>query len=279
MLPAQLTLLLHIVLCTICVNAVRAVPSSETLGALNPMRLFLTVMSALTLASAQERGFGPGPGRARFPVPNIGFTALDINGDGTLDSAEIDAAPKSLAKLDKNLDGQITSDEIRLSMPQREGRGGPRGEGPEGKPGANLVEDNVKTLMAFDANSDGKLSRSELPERFQGLFTRGDTNGDGFLTPDEIRKMAAAQAPPPESVRPGGRGAEGRPGEGPRGNMNFIRMDPILAAIDSNGDGILSADEIRDSAISLRKLDKDSDGTVTREEAARKPGLQEKEKQ
>jgi Ca2+-binding EF-hand superfamily protein len=134
-------------------------------------------------------------------------------------------------------------------------------------------------LMAFDANGDGKLSRSELPERFQGLFTRGDTNGDGFLTPDEIRKMAAAQAPPPESVRPGGRGPEGRPGEGPRGNMNFIRMDPILAAIDSNGDGILSADEIRDSAISLRKLDKDSDGTVTREEAARKPGLQEKEKQ
>ena len=38
---------------------------------------------------------------------------------------EIHAAPGSLAKLDKDADGQITSDEIRMSMPQGRGRGGP----------------------------------------------------------------------------------------------------------------------------------------------------------
>jgi Ca2+-binding EF-hand superfamily protein len=49
--------------------------------------------------------------------------------------------------------------------------------------------------------------------------------------------------------------------------MNFIRMDPILAAVDTNGDGVISADEIRNSAAAIRKLDRDGDGRVTRDEA------------
>ena len=145
---------------------------------------------------------------------------------------EIAAAPAALAKLDKNSDGQITSDEVRSAMPEGRGRGGPdggrgRGEGPGGgrgeggdNPAADVVEDTVKTLMAFDANGDGKLSRSELPERFQGLFDRADLNKDGFLTPDEIRKMAAAQAPPPEPEGRGGRG------DGARRRDEFYSLRP-----------------------------------------------------
>ena len=48
--------------------------------------------------------------------------------------------------------------------------------------------------------------------------------------------------------------------------MNFIRMDPVLAVVDTDGDGILSAEEIRNAANSIRKLDIDGDGKVTREE-------------
>jgi Ca2+-binding EF-hand superfamily protein len=55
---------------------------------------------------------------------------------------------------------------------------------------ADFSNDMVKTLMAFDKDGDGKLSRSEVPERMQGLFDRGDTNKDGFLTPEEIRRLA-----------------------------------------------------------------------------------------
>ncbi len=219
----------------------------------------------LGVAPAQD-GRGGGPGR--FPTPNVGFTTLDLNGDGVLDAQEIDSAPTSLAKLDKNSDGQITTDEVRPPMMEGRGRGG-RGGQEEGTP-PDVVEETVKTFMAFDANGDGKLSKSELPERFQGIFDRGDENKDGFLTPEEIRKMATAQ--PAASGGAGGRGpeggrGEGGRGEGPRGNMNFIRMDPVLAAVDTNGDGIISADEIRDSSAALRRLDKDGDGGVTRDEA------------
>jgi Ca2+-binding EF-hand superfamily protein len=238
------------------------------------------LLAGSAIALAQD-GRGRGPGRGQ---PSVGFTALDTNGDGVLDAHEIAAAPIALAKLDKNSDGQITSDEVRPAMPEGrgrgEGRGGGRGEGRgegEGNAAADVVEDTVKTLMAFDANGDGKLSRSELPERFQGLFDRADLNKDGFLTPDEIRKMAAAQAPPPEPEGRGGRGGGGRGrGDGPGGEMNFIRFDPILAAVDTNGDGVISADEIKNSADAIRKLDKDGDGKVTREEGMpqRGPGRQ-----
>jgi len=232
--------------------------------------VLLTLFAGIATLAAQD---GRGPGRGRFPAPNLGFTTLDANGDGVLDAQEIAAAPAALARLDKNSDGRITTDEARPPMPEGRGRGGPGGGrgGPEEKPAVDVVEETVKALMTFDANGDGKLSRSELPERFQGIFDRGDENKDGFLTPDEIRKVSAAQAAPASPGGPGGRGPEGGRGEGPRGDMNFIRMDPILAAVDTNGDGIISAEEIRDSAAALRKLDKDGDGTVTRQEAMPAP--------
>jgi hypothetical protein len=44
-------------------------------------------------------------------------------------------------------------------------------------------------ILSFDANADNRISREELPERMQGLLTRGDRNQDGVLTPDEIAPL------------------------------------------------------------------------------------------
>jgi len=247
------------------------------------MKLTWIVTIACIAGLAAHAQDGRGPGRGRFPGMNAGFAALDLNTDGMLDANEINAASASLAKLDKNHDGQITSDEVRPAMPEGRGRGGfDGGRGPEGGRGgrgeegpsaADMAEETVKTLMAFDANGDGRLSKDELPERFQGLLARADENKDGFLTPDEIRKVAAAQAAPAGGGS-GGRGdggLENAPGEGRGGrgggDMNFIRMDPILAAIDVNADGVISAEELRNAPAALRKLDKDGDGQISREEA------------
>jgi Ca2+-binding EF-hand superfamily protein len=65
-----------------------------------------------------------------------------------------------------------------------------------GRARADVSDELVKMLMAFDRNGDGKLERSEVPEPMQGLFERADTNGDGFLTPEEIQTLAKAQALP-----------------------------------------------------------------------------------
>src|SRR5438270_13883343 len=86
------------------------------------MRIAPGIFIAITVTLACQAQEGRRPGRGFFG-PNIGFTTLDTNSDGILDPAEIEAAPTSLAKLDRNSDGSITLDEVRAAMPQGRGRG------------------------------------------------------------------------------------------------------------------------------------------------------------
>lgn len=53
----------------------------------------------------------------------------------------------------------------------------------------------VDRLLSFDADSDHRIARHELPERMQGLMARGDTNQDGTLDSDEIRALVSASPP------------------------------------------------------------------------------------
>jgi Ca2+-binding EF-hand superfamily protein len=154
------------------------------------MRLLLPVVAALAIsANAQENE------RLSYMRMSPVLNALDSNRDGVISADEIRHSPEALRTLDKNGDGTLTRDEYSPNFggrgPGREGgRGEGRGEGPPPDPSNELVQ----TLMGFDKNHDGKISKDELPERMQGMFDRGDTNKDGFLSPDEIRRMAAAQA-------------------------------------------------------------------------------------
>ena len=79
-----------------------------------------------------------------------------------------------------------------------------------------------------------------------------------MLTADEIRLTAQAQAAP-TGGRERGRGGRGE-------GMTFLRIDPILAALDADGDGVISADELSSAPASLKKLDKNLDGQLTEEE-------------
>ncbi len=202
------------------------------------------------------------------------FTALDTDKDGTISAEEIASASTSLKTLDKNGDGRITEDEVRPTG----GRGpGGRGGGREGRGGGNepgetappSVDEMVANLMAFDKNGDGKLTRDEVPERMQGLFDRADADKDGVLTTDEIRKMAQSLAAPAGRANAGGREGVGREGGGREGRgprMSIMKMDPILVALDIDGDGVISAEEIANAPASLKKLDKNNDGKLTQDE-------------
>jgi len=67
-------------------------------------------------------------------------------------------------------------------------------------------------MMENDKNEDGKLSKDEMPERMLGMFDRANTDGDEFLTKDELTKFAE------ERATRGGFGGGGRRGQrGPDG--------------------------------------------------------------
>ena len=227
----------------------------------------LAVPTIVLLASlglgAQEPGRQGGPGGFGLPRGFAIFQALDTDHDNTLTGPEIDGAASVLKAMDKNGDGKVAPDEI--PMPAGRGRGDGRGRGGSGvgdeAPAAPPTPDEmVATLMAFDKNTDGKLTKAEVPERMQGMFERADANHDGVLTAEEIKTAAAAQ-PQPAANRPGG---EGRRGEG--GRAGGGPADALFSALDKDGDGTLSEDEIAGAPAALRTLDKDGNGTVSLEE-------------
>jgi hypothetical protein len=133
--------------------------------------------------------------------------------------------------------------------------GGPGPGGPVGgRPPLPLI------VRALDANGDGIIDASEMANAVAALKSL-DKNGDGQLTEDEFL------GPPPGGDRPGNgppgdnRGEDG-PGPGPRRPP----IPRLVRVLDTDGDGIISADEIAKAVESLKTLDKNGDGRLTPEE-------------
>jgi Ca2+-binding EF-hand superfamily protein len=233
--------------------------------------------AAVTIAASAVRQDAPptsvGPGR---PLGFAVFAALDTDGQPGLSASELANAATVLLALDRNADGHLTADELPTPAPGRFGGRGGRfgGEGRQGRGGSAppAADDMVNMLMSFDRNADGTLTRSEVPERVQGVFDRADGNRDGAITAEEIRATVAAHAQS-DRVRPDRRGMDGR-GErpsgrrGPDGRARFGGRDPIMRTLDADADGTLSREELAGAAAALRALDRDGDGIVTRQEAA-----------
>lgn len=68
----------------------------------------------------------------------------------------------------------------------RRGGDGPPGEGAPGDGERRVRRDPAEMFAQFDKNSDGKLTKDELPERFGERMMRADANGDGALTKEEL---------------------------------------------------------------------------------------------
>jgi len=218
--------------------------------------------AAIAAAAAQQtREFDGGRPGSRLAA------ALDTDRDGVISAAEIRASAAALKTLDTDADGRVSADELRPAF----GRGGPReggpgraGRGDEGRGGASgpSADELTDTLMAFDKNSDGRLDRAEVPERFQGLFDRADANKDGALSRDELKQSATAAAQAEGGAgRRGGREGGGF-GRGRGGPM----ADPLLRVLDTDRDGSLSSSEIAGATAALTTLDANGDGQLSSEE-------------
>jgi Ca2+-binding EF-hand superfamily protein len=130
------------------------------------------------------------------------LSALDTDGDGALSAKELDRVSQSLLKLDKNNDGQLTANEVTAAPAARGGQfGGPPGGfsgrpggfggrpgGIGGRPGGGR-SNPAEMLARMDANGDGKVAKSEVPEQMLQRWSRMDTNGDGFIDKKELEEL------------------------------------------------------------------------------------------
>lgn len=195
------------------------------------------------------------------------FKQLDKNSDGQVSSDEVSDEQKRLftrlLRNDKNEDGKLSLAEwlagTQEDRPARRPEGAP-GEGRRPDGGGDPKVEAEMIFRRADANGDGKVVLEEVPEdrreRFAQMLERADTNGDKALTQEEFTKgyvlARAAQSGGTPAQNP--QRPQGAPGEG------------LLRVLDTDNDGKLSAAELSASGDTLKKFDRDGDGSVSREE-------------
>jgi len=105
-------------------------------------------------------------------------------------------------------------------------------------------------LGALDVDQDNVLSAEEIENAPAALWNL-DKNHDGVLTAEECGLKPDPNLDPLKlgSVR-----------------LTFMRVHPVLAALDANHDGVISESEIRNAAVALRTLDSNGDGKLTERE-------------
>lgn len=225
----------------------------------------------MALGGQAEADEPPAPAEATADSsqPAALFKQLDANSDGQVTKDEAPAERRKLfrrlvRRADTDGNGKLSEAEFIAGM--KEDRADPPAEPPAGADNRYtqfLQADSGDVFKRLDVNGDGKIEQSELPEpvraRLAQFLENFDVNRDKTLTRDEFDKGHAllkaqagvgqpAQPSAAQSARPGG------------------AVAALLRALDSDGDGKLSKEEIVASPTALLALDQDGDGTLNRRE-------------
>ncbi|MEM1224150.1 MAG: hypothetical protein AAGJ40_00545 [Planctomycetota bacterium] len=215
-------------------------------------------------------------GRGQEPPPSPMVEALDLDGNRVISEDEIAQAATSLKHLDQDGDGQLTDEEVRPPRPDRDmGQRGP-GRPRDGDRRPEFSDDRRRPDQerGFEGGREpyGRFdrggSRDESRRRDEG------DRREGGRRPDEDRRRF--EDGPPMRGGQGGRRGPGGPGDqpdqrgeggprdmarqgGPRGGGDFgggprfqpDRMIERAMEFDSNGDNLLSRDELRNFVATL----------------------------
>ncbi len=193
------------------------------------------------------------------------FNAMDTDGSGGISQGELDTFVQQMANqrgegidttnavytYDADGDGELSQDEMNTFM--KETMGPPPhmgGAGPGGDPNG--------LFNALDTDSSGGVSEKELDAFVQDMssqngegidtttdaFSTYDSDGNGELSQDELNTFmkASGMAPPPPPPHGGGGMMTGISSDEESSSSS---ADSIISAYDTNGDGVLSADELQ----------------------------------
>jgi Ca2+-binding EF-hand superfamily protein len=126
------------------------------------------------------------------------FAALDLDHDQRLDAREVESIPGRLAQLDANADGELSGDEVPISLAVGLARGNLENLDALFTPPPVIArapaEGTPRWFTSMDANGDGAVSRREFlgpAEAFAAL----DTSGDGLIDAAEAKAIATETAP------------------------------------------------------------------------------------
>jgi Ca2+-binding EF-hand superfamily protein len=212
--------------------------------------------------------------------PREMFNRIDANKDGKLSKEEL--PQQNFAQIDVDGDGFVTPEEFARRVFGQRPPGAP-GTPPAaaGRPNPNNDPDPEFIAALFDrtdSNSDGKLTKDEIPEDRRGMrMVLEQSGGDSITKQQLIRGLLAlaqqpgGQPPRPESAppRPEGqppRRPDGAPERRPNGQPGMPPGGGLFAALDADRDGQLSTSEIVGAGTALLKLDRNGDGKLTPDE-------------
>lgn len=233
---------------------------------MNPMSLLLFVVTMPAQATTSDALFGK----------------LDLNLDGKITVDEIPLSQRSfflrsLRVADRNDDGSLTNAELSVALTDPKPV-----QLPGTNPGNRMAGMDFK---AFDRNGDGKLTIDEIPapakERFQSLF---DRVGQKEIPLDMITRYLAGERPKSDTDSmksddlKSAEMSESMNSERPKIMSSNGKKKPdesgqglqiLIRQLDKNRDGKLSKDELparmKDFA---DKMDANNDGTINAAELA-----------
>lgn len=225
-----------------------------------------------------------GPGNR--PDPAELFKQFDANSDGKLSKDEIPAAMRERLNplFDRLGKQELTLEDFQAVRERMREAGGARPDGSQSRSAEEM-------FSRLDANSDGKLTADEAPERIRPLvltvLQRAGKERDGSLTKDEFVKNfpgaegrgtdaprradgerrpegdrpipeRRAEAPAADRMPAGERRPAAPPGEG--------RGPALFRLADTNHDGHVSKEEFAKLAELFEQLDRNHDGQLDPQE-------------
>ena len=192
------------------------------------------LLCALPLAGLHAQGNGGNhQGPPHGPPPNLLFDALDANHDGVIDANEIANAPAALKTLMKSGETTITRDDVHPPHPPRD-------------------------RDAQDA---------------QDAHRHDPSSSDTTAAADNPRADEGRHGPPPHPADDQARPSADDAHDGPRtadhpadAHRHHAPPSVLFDALDTNHDGVISADEMASAPESLKKLDHSGTGQIKRED-------------